>query len=66
MDFIDHLVIAQERAEQQFVDQRLNGLNNSRVISATQCIDCGDPIPKARQKAIKGVQRCVPCQSLSE
>lgn len=66
MDFIDHLVIAQERAEKRFVDQRLNGLNNSRVISATQCIDCGDPIPKARQKAIKGVQRCVPCQSLSE
>lgn len=66
MDDLDHLVIAQERAEKRFVDQRLNGLNNSRVNSATDCIDCGDPIPKARQKAIKGVQRCVPCQSLSE
>ena len=66
MDFIDHLTIAQERADQQFIDHRLNGLKNSRVISATECIDCGDPIPKARQKAIKGVQRCVPCQSLSE
>ncbi|MDC3214490.1 TraR/DksA C4-type zinc finger protein [Pseudoalteromonas distincta] len=66
MDDLDHLVIAQERAEKRYVDQRLNGLNNSRVISATDCIDCGDPIPKARQKAIKGVQRCVPCQSLSE
>ena len=66
MDFIDHLVLAQERAEKRFVDQRLNGLNNSGVISATDCIDCGEPIPKARQKAIKGVQRCVPCQSLSE
>lgn len=66
MDDLDHLVIAQERAEKRFTDQRLKGLNNSRVISATECIDCGDPIPKARQKAIKGVQRCVPCQSLSE
>ncbi|TMP73531.1 MULTISPECIES: TraR/DksA C4-type zinc finger protein [unclassified Pseudoalteromonas] len=66
MDDLDHLVIAQERAEKRFTDQRLKGLNNSRVISATDCIDCGDPIPKARQKAIKGVQRCVPCQSLSE
>ncbi len=66
MDDLDHLVIAQERAEKRFVDQRLNGLKKSRVISATDCIDCGDPIPKARQKAIKGVQRCVPCQSLSE
>ena len=66
MDDLDHLVIAQERAEKRFTDQRLKGLNNSRVISATDCIDCGDPIPKARQKAMKGVQRCVPCQSLSE
>jgi len=66
MDDLDHLVIAQERAEKRFTDQRLKGLNNSRVISATDCIDCGDPIPKARQKAIKGVQRCLPCQSLSE
>jgi phage/conjugal plasmid C-4 type zinc finger TraR family protein len=66
MDDLDHLVIAQERAEKRFTDQRLKGLNNSRVISATDCIDCGDQIPKARQKAIKGVQRCVPCQSLSE
>jgi len=66
MDDLDHLVIAQERAEKRFTDQRLKGLNNSRVISATDCIDCGDPIPKARQKAIAGVQRCVPCQSLSE
>ncbi|KTF14831.1 TraR/DksA C4-type zinc finger protein [Pseudoalteromonas sp. H105] len=66
MDDLDHLVIAQERADQRFIDQRLKGLKNSRVISATECIDCGDPIPKARQKAIKGVQRCVPCQSLSE
>ena len=66
MDFIDHLVIAQERADQRFIDQRLKGLKNSRVISATDCIDCGDPIPKARQKAIAGVQRCVPCKSLSE
>lgn len=66
MDDLDHLVIAQERADQQFIDQRLKGLNNANKISATDCIDCGNPIPKARQKAIKGVQRCVPCQSLSE
>lgn len=66
MDFIDHLTIAQERADQQFVDQRLKGINARHVISAMECIDCGDPIPKARRKAVPGVQRCVPCQSLSE
>jgi len=66
MDDLDHLVIAQERAEKHFTDQRIKGLNNANKISATDCIDCGDSIPKARQQAIKGVQRCVPCQSLSE
>ena len=66
MDDLDHLVIAQERSDQQFIDQRLKGLNNANKISATDCIDCGDPIPKARRKAVPGVQRCVPCQSLSE
>lgn len=66
MDDLDHLVIAQERDEKRFTDQRIKGLNSSRVISATDCIDCGDPIPKARRKAVPGVQRCVPCQSLSE
>jgi len=66
MDDLDHLVIAQERANQRFIDQRIKGLNNANKISATDCIDCGDPIPKARCKALPGVQRCVPCQSLSE
>lgn len=66
MDDLDHLTITQERAEKRFTDQRLKGLKNANKISATDCIDCGDPIPKARQEAIKGVQRCVPCQSLSE
>ncbi|HBI20952.1 MULTISPECIES: DksA/TraR family C4-type zinc finger protein [Brevundimonas] len=27
------------------------------------CIECGDPIPEARRRAIPGVTTCVPCQS---
>lgn len=30
--------------------------------SRAECIDCGEPIPAARRKAIQGVQRCVACQ----
>ncbi|MDX1626702.1 MAG: DksA/TraR family C4-type zinc finger protein [Wenzhouxiangellaceae bacterium] len=26
------------------------------------CLDCGDPIPEARRKAVPGVLRCVACQ----
>ena len=31
--------------------------------SATHCDECGEPIPKARRKALPGVRTCVSCQS---
>ena len=31
--------------------------------SATECGDCGEPIPKRRRDALPGVRTCVPCQS---
>ena len=31
--------------------------------SATTCVDCDEPIPEARRRAIPGVQLCVECQS---
>ena len=31
--------------------------------SRTHCRECGEPIPKARQKAVPGVQLCVECQA---
>lgn len=34
--------------------------------SATECEECGDEIPEARQRAIPGVQLCVYCQERSE
>ena len=30
---------------------------------ATECEDCGDPIPKRRRAALPGVRTCVACQS---
>jgi len=30
--------------------------------SAKLCVECGDPIPKARREALPGVKTCVPCQ----
>jgi len=34
--------------------------------SLTHCEECGDDIPEARQRAIKGVRLCVWCQELNE
>ena len=31
--------------------------------SATQCDDCGEPIPKKRREALSGVRTCVACQA---
>jgi len=34
--------------------------------SATECDECGAPIPEARRKAIPGVRLCIECQSALE
>ncbi|GAA0851657.1 DksA/TraR family C4-type zinc finger protein [Marinobacter szutsaonensis] len=34
--------------------------------SATECDECGVPIPEARRKAIPGVRLCIDCQSAQE
>jgi phage/conjugal plasmid C-4 type zinc finger TraR family protein len=31
--------------------------------SATECDDCGEPIPKRRREALPSVRTCVACQS---
>ena len=35
-------------------------------VSEEYCIDCGDEIPEQRRISIRGVQRCVHCQTLFE
>ncbi|MBB5320184.1 DksA/TraR family C4-type zinc finger protein [Marinobacter oulmenensis] len=34
--------------------------------SATECDECGAPIPEARRRAIPGVRLCIDCQSALE
>jgi phage/conjugal plasmid C-4 type zinc finger TraR family protein len=31
--------------------------------SAEHCMECGDPIPEARRRALPGARTCVACQS---
>ena len=31
--------------------------------SASECDDCGEPIPKRRREALPGVRTCVACQA---
>ena len=34
--------------------------------SLSECEECGDDIPKARQEAAKGCRLCVPCGNLAD
>lgn len=35
-------------------------------ISRLYCVDCGDPIPEERRKAVPGCRRCYDCQTRVE
>ena len=34
--------------------------------SRTHCVECGEPIPEARRRAIGGVRTCVDCQAVRD
>lgn len=34
--------------------------------SAYECEDCGEPIPEPRRLAVKGVKKCIDCQTIKE
>lgn len=38
----------------------------TRGESATECEECGRPVPEARRNAISGVRLCVECQAALE
>lgn len=39
---------------------------NSKAESLSECTECGADIPEARQKAVKGCQLCIDCQTFFE
>ncbi len=51
--------------EAAFLQQQLR-LNAQHRVSATECIECEEPIPELRREHVKGVQLCVDCQGRKE
>jgi phage/conjugal plasmid C-4 type zinc finger TraR family protein len=52
----------------QIDDTVLDGVLTARArmpagAGTEDCIECGEPIPQARRRALPGVTTCVPCQS---
>lgn len=42
--------------------ERLRARSGPAGESATECVECGDPIPAARRAALPGVKLCIDCQ----
>jgi phage/conjugal plasmid C-4 type zinc finger TraR family protein len=42
--------------------ERLRARSGPKGESALDCVDCGEPIPEARRKALPGVKLCIDCQ----
>ncbi|HAT1663561.1 TPA: TraR/DksA family transcriptional regulator [Raoultella ornithinolytica] len=53
---------ANELAERRLEQTIQNMRNNHNAVSATHCVDCGDPIPARRRELVAGCQRCADCQ----
>ena len=68
------MVDISDRATEREEELREDALNARRRAqaalaarpSAQSCERCDQPIPPARQRAVPGVQLCVPCQSAAE
>lgn len=54
--------LTQQRIDMAVAAHRIN----HNAVSATHCVDCGDPIPARRRAAVAGCQRCAECQEVAE
>jgi DnaK suppressor protein len=45
------------------IQRAREALEESQGAPRTDCVDCGEPIGKARLKAMPHAQRCITCQS---
>ena len=52
--------------QQAEIDNAVNARVIYQGVSLSECIECGEDIPEARQNAIKGCKLCVKCQTKKE
>lgn len=64
MDDVDRAQEINEQLQGDAMDDHYRRMTSG--ISRTYCEDCGDPIPQARRKAVRGCRRCIGCQTVHE
>jgi len=66
MDAVDHAQVAQERS----LSLALNAVQQENAsrggVSAIECAECGNDIPKPRRDAVRGCTTCIGCQQALE
>lgn len=55
-----------ERLQRAQVEDAVKNIVRYTGPSLSECEECGDDIPKARQEAAKGCRLCVPCGELAD
>ena len=58
----EHLIELAEQAQAEQLQRALDSRVQYQGVSLTECEECGDDIPKARQEAVKGCRLCFDCQ----
>ena len=72
MESVQHSNIAEEEmAQLHSLHLSMNAIDRIRSQqhrgpSRSECVECGEAIPRARQLAVPGCSRCVHCQNLAE
>lgn len=62
----EHMI---ELAEQAMAEQLQRSIDNRvqyQGVSLSECEECGDDIPEARQEAVKGCRLCFDCQQAAD
>ncbi|MGR2935306.1 TraR/DksA C4-type zinc finger protein [Vibrio vulnificus] len=66
-DVIDRASGTETQFQQMaLANHRARRVQTAQPQSRTHCLECDDPIPKARQESINGCQYCTPCQAEKE
>lgn len=59
----EHMIELAEQAEAEQLQRASDSRVQYQGVSLTECEECGDDIPKARQDAVKGCRLCFDCQA---
>lgn len=62
----EYMIELAERTAAEALQRALDNRVRYEGVSLSECEECGEGIPPARQQAIKGVRLCFDCQSVAD